>query len=288
MTATLHFDGTNRFITTPALSAMNGSITLAMLVKKEVSSNAPLFAFGSESTMPTFYINSSLNLAMYYNVDIVPGVGITLNEWYLIVFTYTPTSGAWQFRIHVKNISTNGAWSHSNWGGPTNIPPSALGKLLRIGTAPGITGPFQGDFGLLAWWDGVILTDVQVESLAANKKTSDWAALSPSMLAEMTAVTPIDLKASAAWTPSGLPLLTGSDPAGWTFDGLGPVSTPNIQMFTKAGWTIVNNRIKTDYTVTPGYTKDRAFDPETATVQEVARVLGSLVDDLKTAGLIKP
>lgn len=56
-------------------------------------------------------------------------------------------------------------------------------------------------------------------------------------------------------------------------------------------WTLVikgSVTVQTDYTVTPGYTKDRAFDPETASVQEVARVLGSLVDDLKTSGLIKP
>jgi hypothetical protein len=41
------------------------------------------------------------------------------------------------------------------------------------------------------------------------------------------------------------------------------------------------------WTPQAGYTKDRVFDPETAVVQEVARALGTLIDDLKTSGVIK-
>ena len=42
------------------------------------------------------------------------------------------------------------------------------------------------------------------------------------------------------------------------------------------------------YTVTPGYTADRAFDPAATTLNEVATVLATLVDDLKTTRTIKP
>lgn len=42
------------------------------------------------------------------------------------------------------------------------------------------------------------------------------------------------------------------------------------------------------YLITGGYTADRAFNPEATTLTEVARVLGSLIDDMKAAGLIRP
>lgn len=42
----------------------------------------------------------------------------------------------------------------------------------------------------------------------------------------------------------------------------------------------------TGWSVTGGYTTDKAFDPETAGALEVARVLGTLVDALKSYGLL--
>ena len=40
------------------------------------------------------------------------------------------------------------------------------------------------------------------------------------------------------------------------------------------------------YTVTAGYTKDRTFNPTVTTMNEIAGVLGTLIDDLKTANII--
>lgn len=40
------------------------------------------------------------------------------------------------------------------------------------------------------------------------------------------------------------------------------------------------------WTVTPGYTSDKTFNPESTDITEVARVLGSLVDALKSKGLL--
>jgi hypothetical protein len=42
----------------------------------------------------------------------------------------------------------------------------------------------------------------------------------------------------------------------------------------------------TGWTVTGGYTTDKAFNPESTTLTEVARVLGTLVDQLKTYGIL--
>ena len=46
--------------------------------------------------------------------------------------------------------------------------------------------------------------------------------------------------------------------------------------------------VKQIYTMTPGYTADRAFNPAATTLNEVASVLATLIDDLKTAKLINP
>lgn len=51
-------------------------------------------------------------------------------------------------------------------------------------------------------------------------------------------------------------------------------ATPTIQ---NAGWSI-----------TGGYTADRAFNPASTTLTEVATVLGTLIDTLKSYGLLGP
>jgi hypothetical protein len=42
------------------------------------------------------------------------------------------------------------------------------------------------------------------------------------------------------------------------------------------------------YSVTSGYTKDRAFNPNASTLTEIATVLATLIDDLRAAGILKP
>ena len=46
------------------------------------------------------------------------------------------------------------------------------------------------------------------------------------------------------------------------------------------------NQVTPTYAVTAGYTVDRAFNPEATSLTEVARVLGSLISDMKTSGLM--
>lgn len=48
------------------------------------------------------------------------------------------------------------------------------------------------------------------------------------------------------------------------------------------------NPVAQTYAMTAGYTADRAMNPQAATVNEVAAVLATLIDDLKAAGVIKP
>lgn len=41
------------------------------------------------------------------------------------------------------------------------------------------------------------------------------------------------------------------------------------------------------YAVTSGYTKDRTFNPAGTTVNEMAAVLATLIDDMKGAGMLQ-
>jgi hypothetical protein len=50
----------------------------------------------------------------------------------------------------------------------------------------------------------------------------------------------------------------------------------------------LGGQVTQTYAVTSGYTADRAFNPEATSLTEVARVLGSLIDDMKLSGLVKP
>ena len=47
-------------------------------------------------------------------------------------------------------------------------------------------------------------------------------------------------------------------------------------------------RVASTYAVTAGYTADRVVNPEATSLTGVARVLGTLIDDMKAAGLIAP
>lgn len=60
------------------------------------------------------------------------------------------------------------------------------------------------------------------------------------------------------------------------------IGTTALQKIGKWGATPVVQ--STGWAVTAGYTSDKSFDPETTTLLEVARVLGTLIDTLKTHG----
>lgn len=48
------------------------------------------------------------------------------------------------------------------------------------------------------------------------------------------------------------------------------------------------NQVAFPYAVTPGYTPDRSFSPALTSLGEIAAVLATLIDDMKSSGLIKP
>jgi hypothetical protein len=69
----------------------------------------------------------------------------------------------------------------------------------------------------------------------------------------------------------------------------GAVAQGTIWVDTDQGIPLAGvNSITSAYAVTAGYTKDRAFNPASSTINEIAAVLATLIDDMKTAGLINP
>lgn len=215
--ATLRFNGTSSYMYGVGHGAMQRG-TMAALIRRTKTAGdiiQPRPGFG--------WCYGNTNKMAYYAGSVSEGPTVVgASDWYLLVMTYpAPVGGTlWTPRHHIKNITTGAAWIHENGSSQASGPPnSAVGAQLKIAEI-NIFDWFGGDIALVGWWDGTTLTDLQVESLAANLKTSDWNALSPSSLTEMRSLTPTDLKGLETWTlgaSTAAPTLAGADPPGWTF-----------------------------------------------------------------------
>lgn len=243
--STLHFDGADDWVRGTGQGSLGGAVTVACVIRRggssatylsfiggATSANARSFFFGFENTGGTDKIQTFDTVS---NSDSTTTIISSNTDWW--VLSYTKAAGTVTPRFHIKNITTGAAAAHEA-GSVTNINfPSCSGGYLKIGNydlTPGIPGSaeedYLGDIALVGWWDGTVLSDAQCDELWANKKTSDWANNSggaPSSLTELTSTTPIDLKGLETWVTTGA-ALTGPDPTGWTFDGLGLAAAPNI------------------------------------------------------------
>lgn len=237
--ATLHFDGADDWVRGNTSGAWNGTFTIAALVR---ATNA----FGPFDTIIGVHSATlmSWQLALFGTPNVIwyddlnghqhqPGTAFNdedVNDWYIIVVTRA--SGATTPRFHFKNLTDGTAWEHvDSIAASAANPRSASGGYFKIGNfdnSPGTPGSadddFEGDIGLVGFWDGVNMSDGEVEALLTNMKTSDWhnhAAGDVTLLTELTSTTPIDIgEAVISLTVTGA-TLTGSDPPGWTFDGGG-------------------------------------------------------------------
>jgi hypothetical protein len=249
----LTFDGSDDYIGGVGQGAMNGAMTVAALARRSsVTTNDTVLATGSSTPSSgfAFGIYGSDNLYVYNdndaNVTANPTTALLNNIWWLIVMTRgsgeTP-------RLHFVDI-TVGTWIHEPGGNPqTTNPDSASGGFVDIGRfnliGTGIFDYFFGEIALVGWWDGVEMSDAQVEELAANLRTSDWHSHSvgaPSSLTELTDTTPADLEGLVTWTIHG-PTDAGASPDDWTFDGIG--SEPGTDdLLVKVGGTWVATDFK--------------------------------------------
>jgi hypothetical protein len=239
--STLALNGSNQDITGVGQGPVNGPLSEAMLIKKTGNITGTLFTpYSGSLTSFTWYFTSGGQLAVYMDAVKLGSTVLTLNNWYLVAVTQTGYPGTPRF--HLKNLTTDGPWVHENANGEiATAPPSSVGRTARIGSSPGVTQYLPAESGLFALWDGISLSNSEVEALGENKKTSDLNALSPSSLTEFRSTSPVDLKGLMEWTVNGA-TLTGEDPPDWNFDGLGSPpaqdagSSVPVAILTSSGW----------------------------------------------------
>jgi hypothetical protein len=154
----------------------------------------------------------------------------TTTDWCVIAVTW-PAGGAAVERFHITDQTTHGAWQHANSGnnGGNRAGPTTANGRWRIGYFADNQGSFG--IGLSACWAGVVLTDLQIEELDNNNRTSDWWNCSggqPTLLVECTSTTLTDIGANPS-TFSSIGGMTIANPVigapTWNFDGRG-ATTP--------------------------------------------------------------
>lgn len=239
--ATLHFDGagTNIGEMTPISTALsgasNGAWTVATLMTMEEYTGWRLAAGVTNSARNNRYLNVGNNSDAgggALAVDITGGschstTMIQVNSstiWYLMVAT-RPAGTSQTVRFHWKDITTPGTLTHEN-ASVANSTSNAAGPgtsgIMQIGGVTNGGEWWQGSVGLVGVWT-VNMSDADVAALLTNLKTSDWynhSAGTPVFLSETKSATPTDLISSASISVA-TPSLTGPEPTGWTFDGVG-------------------------------------------------------------------
>ena len=284
--ATLKFDGADDWVRGTGQGGMTGAHTWVALLSRggtatnyqamlgaHTSSNGrgAMFAF-SNTTNPgrlSFYNNVS-------NAESVTNQIPTANtDWWLIA--YSRAAGSNNGRWHGKNITTGAAAFHENGDIALADPPNAAGGYLKIGNydlTPGTPGSaeedFNGSLAIIAWWNAN-LSDAQFNELYANLRTSDlWncSAGRPASLNELRSTTVVDLTGLMTWAAPNGATLTGADPPGWNFDGLGSSPTGRRAAQGRSGQGRSNLFSGSD-TTPPG-----SINVTNVTLTRISRVVG--------------
>jgi hypothetical protein len=140
-------------------------------------------------------------------------------DWYLVAAT--KAAGTVTPKLHTKNLTT-GAWAHDSGAGTLANAPTATGGTIRVGEWND-NDDLNANVAVIGGW-AAELTDLAVEALLTNLRTSDWTghATAPAYVHELTSTTTIpDLMGNGATLNivSGTTLDTSNDPPGWNFNG---------------------------------------------------------------------
>jgi hypothetical protein len=149
-----------------------------------------------------------------------------ISGWTIGVVTKASgTSGA---RFHTCPL-TSGTWTHqaNDIGTSYSQTASSTGGTIRVGEEND-TMDFDGWIAVVAAWRGA-MSDIQVEALSANLKTSDWlnhAFGAPVFLSELNAnvggvYTDLSTNGQNSTVVNGTTIDSVNDPPGWTYDGTG-------------------------------------------------------------------
>jgi hypothetical protein len=241
--ATLNFDGTDDYVGGTAPGGLSGAFTLAALIKRDTTA-ASQAVVSTQTTGPaagfSFFMNAhgTEPRPEIYNDNAGGQTSPPVTGWGglstdLLIVALTRGTGETP-RFHAKNVTTSGAWKHNDGEAAQLTNPDAATLSIEVGRFgfPGVGNFdfFDGSIGLVGWWDGVEMSDGQVEALSTTLKTSEWyghAVGLPTSLTEMNTATPADIKGLVTWTVNG-PALTGDNMTAWTFDGGGVPIAPSL------------------------------------------------------------
>ena len=253
----LNFNGSSHYLDGSGSGALNAAMTVATLIRHDTLANTGCL-MSTNSSVPAmgweFKIESNDRPAIYNDnagSTSDPGTGYEIDdtdEFWIVVFTYSPGEAP---RLHIQNSTGAGAWLHADGDDTQVAPDSAAGGTVYIGAfnvpGSGLFDYFEGDIALHGLWNGIEMTDGQVEDLGTGKHVDDWlehAAGAPTSLTPMTSATPTDLQGLITWTNHGA-ALTGADPAGWTLTpGGGGGGTDDILVRVAGAWVASDLKVR--------------------------------------------
>lgn len=226
---------------------MTGAMTIAFVGKRNTAAgSAHAFLAGQDSggnfQWEVAATSASSQVYFFNNANGQGGISASSNtqmtgaNWYIVV--WTKASGTVQGRLHRYSFAA-GTWQHEaaanfDSGAPANLASIASGHI-SFGEAVDVDD-LDGRIAVAGTWTSA-MTDPQVEALSTNLKTSDWKnhAVAPVGLWEfnraLNTADLTDLTANAQTATStitsttdhsgiaGTTIISGDDPAGWTFDG---------------------------------------------------------------------
>lgn len=245
------FSGANdeiRFAATAATENLpTGSHTLAIWHRPAVgtTANQALLTLQSSAIVKQSNVNlfnTSPNRVVWQRpgpTNVRPNanqaVVATTAAWYLSVVAITAPGtavGNWDFSIYQE---ATGTWLQGVGAGSTGtiaLGSAITGGHIAVGESEDLDD-FAGHYAVAGLWD-VALTEAQARELVANMRTSDWwgnSAGHPVWLVEFNGpvATPIpDLSGNGGDQSAitGTTQDTGTNPAGWTYDGTGATVDP--------------------------------------------------------------
>jgi hypothetical protein len=213
-----------------------GPITMAVLAKAtNVSTNTSYMIQGVNGTSPVFSLLFSNNAGgkLFLEGDFGNGAaGITTDwAWYVA----TKAAGSALPRFHVKNLTTNGAWTHAN--GSANVGDgSGPITAIRVGSNNSLGTTFRGSIAVEALWASA-LSDADVEAFCTYayadiiSGAAGWA-IKLDQASTATAVTD-DTGGGGDQTALSNTTVDADDPPGFDYSLAGP-SGPTVTVWDGA------------------------------------------------------
>jgi hypothetical protein len=268
-----------------------GPITMAILAKASgVATNTSYMLQGVNGSTAVFseLFSNNAGAKLFMEADFGNGAaGISATDW--VWYVGTKASGSALPRWHIKDLTTNSAWTHTN--GSANVGDgSGPITAIRIGSNNSLGTTFRGSIAVVALWD-TALTDLDVEAActfaysdAVITKAAKWAV----KLDQASIATSVTNDAAGGGNQTAI--------SGTTVDVTGTPDPPGFNYALTTSFTKdvveryrVLNSISKDvveqYRVTNGFTKDvveryRVTNAFTKDVVDTYRVLNVVTKDV--------